>query len=142
VTIELLDSAAEDAEEVLVAWLQPLRATAVQRETGDPLPFTIVTQVAGTEDVDLEIADPIVSVHILVDKALGWDNAKEEKKLTERRMSELARWQDYITMSDGRVANVDYVTVVEPQHKQPYEDTQIIRYVGRYQIGLSYVPVT
>lgn len=140
--VELLESDAEDAEELIIAWLQPLRPTAVQRETGDPLPFTLVVQVAGTEDADLELADPVVSVHTLVDRALGWDNAKSEARMTRRRMRELARYHDPITMSDGRLANVDYCNVFESERWVEYEDTQILRKVGRYQLGISYVPVT
>jgi len=139
-TADLLFECAEDAEELIIAWMAPLRRSGSARETGDPLPFTIVTQVTGPELPDLGLADPVVSVHTLCDKALGWGAAKNEAKRTHRRMLQLARYGDPITLNGGRQASVDYVTVFESPIWVLYEDTQILRKVGRYTIGLSYVP--
>ena len=131
---------AEDAEELMAAWLAPLRRSGSARQIGDPLPFTLITAITGTEDPDLEIADPVVSIHTLCDKALGWGAAKDEAQKTSRRMHELARYRDTITLNGGRAAEVDYVTVFQSPIWVPYEDTQILRKVGRYTLGLSYVP--
>ncbi len=139
-TAELLSWCAEDAEELIVAWLAPLRRAGTARQADDPLPFTLVRHIAGTEDADLEIASPVVSVHTLCDKASGWAAAKTEATKTHRRMLLLARYRDTITLSDGRYGAVDYVTVTETPIWVAYESTQILRKVGRYQIGLSYVP--
>lgn len=139
-TVELIDEAAEDAEEVIVAWLAPLRRSAAIRRTGDPLPFTLVTHITGTECVDEGTADPIVSVHTLCDKSLGEDSALAECKLTHRRILRLARHLEDITLTDGRIANIDYLDVVESPIWVYYSD-QILRKVGRYQIGLSFVAV-
>ena len=132
---------AADAEELIVAWMQPLRRSGTARQTGDPLPFTLVTQITGTEDIDLEIADPVVSVHTLCSKTLGDGAAKTESQTTHRRMIELGRYRDDIIINGGQVINVDYVAVFQQQIWVTYEDTQILRKVGRYIIGLSYVPV-
>jgi hypothetical protein len=138
---ELFPSQAEDTEELLAAWMAPLRRSGAARQTGDPLPFTLITCITGTEDPDLETADPVVSVHTLCNRALGWGAAKDEAALTHRRMLELARYRDTITLNGGRLAEVDYVHVFQHPIWVTYEDTQILRKVGRYTIGLSYVPV-
>lgn len=139
-SVELLDYAAPDAEVVAIAWLSPLRRSAATRQTGDPLPFTLVTHIAGTEDADLGLADPVVSVHTLCDKSLGWAAAKDEANKTHRRMLLLARYQEPITLPDNSLAGVDYVKVFQSPIWVPYENTQILRKVGRYTLGLSYVP--
>jgi hypothetical protein len=56
-------------------------------------------------------------------------------------MIELGRYRDDIIINGGQVINVDYVAVFQQQIWVTYEDTQILRKVGRYIIGLSYVPV-
>jgi hypothetical protein len=140
VVAQLLDEAAEDIEEAVVAWLNPLRRSSAFRRTGDPLPFTLVTHVAGKECVEEGTADPIVSVHTLCDKALGEDAAAAECKNTHRRMLLLARELPDITLTDGRIVSIDYCEVVESPIWVFYSDL-ILRKVGRYQIGLSFVAV-
>ncbi|CNH16225.1 Uncharacterised protein [Mycobacterium tuberculosis] len=137
-TVELSNYSARDAEEVLIAWFTPLRRSGSAREPGDPLPFTLITHTAGTEDIDLGLADPVVSVHTLCDKALGYANAKNESSITHRRMIRLAHHLDPIPLTDGSIASVEYVKVFQEPIWVPYENTAILRKVGRYTIGLSY----
>lgn len=139
--IDLLNEAAEDAEELIVAWLTPLRRSGAIRHSGDPLPFTLVTHIAGSESVDEGLADPVVSVHTLCDKNLGEDAALAECKLTHRRMLDLGRNLRDITLTDSRIANVDYLEVVESPIWVYYSDL-VLRKVGRYRIGLSFVAVS
>jgi hypothetical protein len=134
----LADQAAEDVEEILVAWLTPQRRTVLERITGDVLPMTLVNHVAGAENVDEGTAAPVVSVHTLTQKSLGRVNLKNETQATHKRMLRLATHCDTITLSDGRTVGVDYVDVTESPITVPYGDDQIIRKVGRYEIGLSY----
>lgn len=128
-----------DLEEIIVAWLQPLRYTAIARQVDDPLPMALVTEVTGDEDDIIGIADPVVSVHTLCDRTLGYAAAKNEARNTHRRMLLLGRYLDAITLKDGRQAGVDYVSVFQRPRWVPYEDTQVLRKVGRYACGLSYV---
>lgn len=128
-----------DAEEIIVAWLQPLRYTAIARQPGDPLPMTLVTEITGTEDLLIGIADPVVSVHTLCDRNMGYSAAKDEAENTRRRMLLLGRYLDAITLKDGRTAGVDYVEVFQSQIWRNYEDTQVLRKVGRYMLGIGYV---
>lgn len=129
-TAELLSEGPEDIETLVVNWLQPLRRTANTRRSGDPLPMCVVQGTGGTENVEESSADPVVSVHTLVRKSLGEDNARDEKDKTHKRMLLLARYlEDY---------DLDYVKVFEVQKRVPYGDDQIIQYVGRYQFGQSY----
>lgn len=139
-TAELAFWAPEDVEELVVAWLIPLRPSSAFRNPGDPLPFTLVTHVAGTESVGEGTADPVVSVHTLCDKAVGVDAAMTECKATHQRMLRLLYGVDQITLTDGRKSGVDGGSVVESPRWEYYSDT-ILRKVGRYQIGLAYVAV-
>lgn len=140
-TVELADQVAEDSEEVIIAWLAPLRDTANQRVMGDPLPFTMVAHVAGNENPDEGTAAPVVSVHTFTSRDLGRANLKNETQTTHRRMLRLGKSCDTITLTDGRQVGVDYVDVVESPLFVPYGDEQILRKVGRYEVGLTYVPV-
>jgi hypothetical protein len=67
---------------------------------------------------------------------------KAQAKATHRRMLRLGTHCDTITLSDGRKVDVDYVEVVEQPIDVDYGDDQILRKVGRYEIGLTYVPTT
>lgn len=127
---EVLDEGPDDIETVVVQWLSPLRRTANTRRSGDPLPMTVVVTVAGTESVEESTADPVVSVHTLVRKSLGEDNARDEMLKTHKRMLLLARNLEQF--------NIDYLKVFQYQRREPYGDDQIIQYVGRYQFGQSY----
>lgn len=136
---EILNEAPDDAEEVVIAWLTPLRRTAQTRVSGEVLPFTLVTHLDGTEDVDCGYADDVVSVHTLCDKKLGEDAAKQEAEDTHRRMLLLARYLEDVVLTDGRIATIDYCTVFRRPRWEPYGDDQILRKVGRYKLGLAYV---
>lgn len=136
-TVELLDECADDVEEVVIAWLTPLRRCAAVRRTGDELPFTLVHHITGHERPDQMCADEIVSVHTLCDRAVGPAAAKAAAKDTHRAMLRLARHLDDIELSDGSSVNVDYVTVEETPITEFYSD-QILRTVARYKIGLTY----
>lgn len=138
-TAEILDEGVDDAQEVIIAWLQPLRRTAGIRRLGDPLPFTLVEHITG-EEVD-GYSDEVVSVHTLCDRALGEDAAKEETERTHRRMMLLARYLEDVELIDGRTATIDYVNVFQSPIWVEYGDAQILRKVGRYKIGLSYTNV-
>lgn len=44
-----------------------------------------------------------------------------------------------VTLSDGTVAGIDYLTVLIRPHREPFGDETVVRYVARYKLGLSYV---
>ncbi len=138
-TTPLYPYAPEDIETLLVAHLAPLRRCARERKPGDPLPFTLVTHVTGSDCPSEGTADPVVSVHTLCDKALGAPAARDAARETHRRMLHLLI-DPRIILSGGRVVAVQYVAMFNDE--QPrwefYSDT-ILRKVGRYQIGLPYV---
>jgi hypothetical protein len=128
---ELLDSGPADIETIVVEWLAPLRRTANTRRAGDPLPMTVVQQIAGKEDIDESWADPVIQVDTLCDKSLGEDAARDEKIRTHQRMLLLGRYLE----GEG---TIDWMRVFESQRREPYGNDQIIRYVGRYQFGQTY----
>lgn len=137
--VELADQLADDVEEIVIGTLVVLRRTADERKPTDPLPFTIVTHVAGAENPDEGTAAPVVSVHTLTQKSLGKVNLKNEARLTHRRMLWLGKSCPTITLADGRLVSVDYVDVLESPIVVPYGDDLILRKVGRYEVGLTYV---
>lgn len=147
---DLLDETADDAEVVTVAWMLPLRptATGIRRVAGDTLPFTLIRQIpGGKENVDEGTIDVVVEVNTLCDRNLGgedkgWSAARAAKDDTHRRMLLLARHLPDVPLAGGRNATIDYVKVFEHPHRQPHEDAQIIRYVARYTLGLSYSAVS
>jgi hypothetical protein len=141
-TVELNDYHANDIEEMVVAWLTPLCRAGVAREVGDPLPFLLVRHITGAENIEKQTADPIVSVHTLCDKNTGWAAAKRQAAKTHDRMTLWGRYHDTVTLpSTGATAVIDYVQVFEAPIWQVYADVSILRKVGRYQIGLSYINV-
>jgi hypothetical protein len=133
----LFPYAPEDIETALVAHLSPLRRCGFERQAGDPLPFTLVSHVTGTESANEGYADPVVSVHTLCDKGLGAPAARDEATKTHRRMLELLI-DPRITIGTRTMA-VQYVEVVEPPRWEFFSDN-ILRKVGRYRLGLPYVP--
>jgi hypothetical protein len=136
----LLPIGPDDVEDAIVAWMSAVRRSAMAWETGDGTPFTLVTLLTGAENAEIGFGDPIVQVDTLCDKALGYANAKAEKKLTHQRMLELCRNLDPVQLN-GRVWGADYGIVIEQQQRLPFGIPTIIRYVGRYQFGIPYVPV-
>lgn len=137
----LSDEMADDGEEVIVMWMLPLRPSSSIRLISDPLPFTLVTHITGSECEEESLSEPVVSVHTLCDKTLGISAAKDESKLTHQRMLRLARHVDDIKLSNGRIVNVDYVEVTESPIWVEYGDDAILQKVGRYRIGLTFVAV-
>lgn len=131
----------EDVEELLIAWLSPLRRTGNERIAGEVLPYTLVHQVGGEENMDEGTAAPMVSIHTMTNKRLGRANMKTEAKATHNLMLRLGMHCDAIQLSDGRLVGVDYVQVIESPIYTPYNDEQILRKVGRYEIGLTYASV-
>ncbi len=140
-SVELLGSHAENPVELVIAWLKPLRRTGAARVAGDPLPFTLVTHVGGSEDPATGFSRQLVQVDTLCDIALGYAAAFAEGVKTHDRMTLLARHCDCgsITLADTFPAAVDYVNVAESPRLIEYEDVRILRVMARYQIGLSYV---
>lgn len=146
---ELLNEQAEDGETVAAAWLAELRpgATSNARRAGDVFPFTlVVVEVPPKENVEEGTVDVVVTVRTLCNKNLGGPDqgyvaARNEKDRTHRRMLLLARHLEDVPLTGGRNATIDYVNVFSGQVRQKWDDDQVICYVGRYQIGLSYAEV-
>lgn len=135
----LAPDAAPSVEKTIVAWLTELGRTATKRDPGDELPFRIVKRIAGADDPIVGIDTASVSIHTLAATSTA---AHDEAQLTHRRMTLLARNPDTaITLLDGGVVNVDYCTTLMSPVEVDYGETGIKRYVARYEIGVSYLPV-
>jgi hypothetical protein len=139
-SVELLGRAAPNAQAFLLAWLAPLGACGTLRNPGDPLPFRMVTQIDGSGDLFSEW--PLVSVHTFGDTAGDIPDtlAMRASSITHRRLMLLM--DDPTTevqMADGSIAGLEYFDVKELPKKVNYHDTSVIRYVGRYELGLKLV---
>lgn len=130
---DILDVGPADMETLVVHWLMvwDRYRTANTRRAGDPLPFLLIQQVAGTESLEESTADPVIQVDILCDKELGEDVARDVKDDVHRRMLLLGRNLEV----DG---TVDWMKVFESPRRWPYENDKIIRYSARYQFGQTY----
>lgn len=134
----LLEVAAPDVQRVVCAWLRPLGRAATQRLAGDPLPFRLVNRVAGFDDHIEGIDVAVVSVHTFASDA----TATDEKNLTDDAMTYLARHPyTNIVLPGGVTANVNYCETVEKSCHQDYGDPNLVRYVGRWRIGLDFVGI-
>lgn len=142
-TAELLDVAADDGQEILISWLKPLCGgrVATERLSDEPLPFIVVEFVDGMESLEESYADNVYSVHTLIDKSVGWVAAKNIALDTHRRMLLLGRLLADVELPGGRMASIDHVKVFSVPRWVPYGDDQILRKVGRYQLGLPYTAV-
>lgn len=145
-TAELLDEDVDDAEEVFISWLTPLYDTpshvANTRRSGvDPLPFVLVNHLDSNENVEEFTVDALVSVHILTHKSAGEVASSDEASRVHRRILLLARYLENVDLAGGRTATIDFVKVFKRPKREPYGDDQILRRLGRYNLGLSYAKV-
>jgi len=141
---EVLDEAPDDAETVVVSWLKPLLAdgsVANSRRSGAALPFILVNHLASEETIEESSSEALVSVHVLTHKAAGEVESRDQAAEMHRRMLLLGRYLEDIDLGGGRNATVDFVDVAEPPIRREYGDEQILRRVGRYNLGLSYAKV-
>jgi hypothetical protein len=133
----LLQVGPDPVEDALCTWYAPIRRSSTTWETGDGTPFTLIKLLSGAEDLEVGFGDPIIQLDTLCDKSLGYINARNEKTITHQRMLELGRHLQPI-MCNGWVFGPDYVKVIETQQELPFGMTTVIRYMGRYQIGIQY----
>lgn len=144
-TAELLDEDVDDAETVFISWLTPLYDTtnhvANTRRSGDPLPFVLVNHLDSNESVENFTSDALVSVHVLTHKSAGDVASRDEASRVHRRILLLARHLEDVDLAGGRKATIDFVTVAKRPTREPYGDDQILRRLGRYNLGLSLAKV-
>lgn len=131
-------NAAPIATNALAAWLAPIRRSGSARRLDDPLPFTIITKIGGTEDPGCECAEPLMSLHTLSNKDLGYANAENEAEDTHRAMTQLARWVSPITLPDGTQVALDYVLIKQLPVPVEYDEVGVLRWVSRYSLGICY----
>lgn len=129
-------------EEFIISMLKPLGiAVGPERQETDPLPFYVVTAVAGKSNRFMLCAT--VSVHSF---------AKDTDDAMARAAASNAAWDadnllisltpfDVITMSDGRPASA-WVCPITPPMYADYRDPFIRRYVARYDVELRFTPTT
>lgn len=141
---QLLGDDAPDVEDFLCSWMSPLMRTATERKTDDEMPFCQVARISGADDADLGADEAVVQLDIF-DRAragmLAAQNAAISARNVHRRMTLMAREQSNVTLSDGSIACPDMVTTILRPFRMAYGDDQIVRYVARYTVGLSYVAV-
>lgn len=141
---DLLDQNAPDVEDFLCSWLAPLLRTAVERKTDDELPFCQVARISGADDEHTGVDEATVQLDIFDgtrNNMLAGQNAAITADRVHRRMMLLSREASTVTLSNGTEANADSVTTVIKPFRMAYVNDQVVRYVARYQLALSYVAV-
>ncbi len=133
--------AALSPTKMLAAWLAPVCRAGSAMRVGDSYPFILITKIGGTDDPLTNTAEPVMSLHTLCEKVLGYEAAEMAADTTHRAMTELVKNADPIMMPDGSLAICDYVKVVQAQIPVDYDEVAILRWVGRYALGLSYIPI-
>lgn len=134
---ELLDESAPAAERVVSAWLAPWKR-GTRRLSGDAVPYRLIHTVAGVDNPETGLTEAVVSIHTFASTP---EAAILESDKTHRRMLLLANNPlANITISTGQVVCVDYVKTAMLPTQVDYDDPNVIRYVARYDIGLSYTP--
>lgn len=129
----MASESAPSVELVLGAWLDG----GTRRVAGDPLPQRLVHRVAGADTPEVAQDVAVVSVHILAE---GDDAAIAESDATHEKMLELAlNPLTEITMRDGTKVCIDYCQVLMKPVEVDYQDPKVVRYVGRYEVGLPYI---
>lgn len=136
-TVELLDEEAPDETDFVICWLQPLLRSGTIRDSADEFPFAAVQRVAGGDDPDECLDEPVVQIDILAE---GVQAAKLIARRVDRRMKLLARKRPDVTLSDGSIANAEFCRTLQKPIPMPYKNELIIRHVARYELGLSYAP--
>lgn len=105
-----------------------------------PLPYRMVNRVSGHDDKVFESS--IVSVHTFGDNMI---DAESAAYITHGWMLALGPplvGQTPVTISNSQVVLADCVETMQSPIWVDYEDTNLRRFVARYEIGLRFVAVT
>lgn len=142
-TAELYGSIAPNSQSFVLAHLLPLAGDwghlgAKSWTTGMVLPYRMVTLIPGPSDLISSYST--VRTHTF---AKTFTEANNEAWNTHRRMLVLA--DDPLTnvvMSDGSIANCEWLEVSEEPHEEPYAAESVVtRFVSEYHLGLHFGPV-
>jgi hypothetical protein len=139
-TVEILDEDVDDDEAVVIAWLNPLLPeghVSNERKPGGPLPYYMVTHLEDNESVEESTVDSLISVHVLTHKSAGQVANRDEARTMHRRMLLLARYLEDVALPGGDIATIDFVKVSMRPRREDYGDEQILRRVGRYNLGFT-----
>lgn len=138
---ELLDEAPDDSETVVISWLKDLHPAghvANTRRSGGPLPYIVVQTIDSSESVDESSMNALVSVHVLTHRSAGEVSSRDETMRMHRRMLLLARYLEDVDLGGGRNATIAFMKIAEHPTRREYGDEQILRRIGRYELGLDY----
>lgn len=140
-TPDLLPEESPDAEDFFTSWLQPMMRAGTEHKQTDGYPFAVVQYISGSDDPFTGVEDGVVQVDFF-DTARSGMVAAQAAKITardgHRRIMYLAKHLSDVTMSDGSTANCDYIATTLKPTRMEYADEKVVRYVARYQVGLSY----
>lgn len=118
-----------DIEELLVTYLQPVSPgnVAVEMPTTPTLPFVLIERVAGGDD---KVTDrPIVDVHV-------FHTTRAQSSATAAQMHTLMHALNAkvpVAISTG-TKTIDRCLCIHGPSYVKYEDENLRRYVGRYEI--------
>ena len=119
--------AALDTEIFVISWLAPIIPASILHDPSDGVPFTKVTRIAGTTDIDTALDTQWIQLDTLIAKPSIGDGIQNR---VHERMRELR-----MQASD---APIEYCTTTLVPCRMDYDNPNIIRYVARYEIGLTH----
>ncbi len=133
----MASDAAPPIELVVTSLLSPLGARGTRRRAKDPLPQWIVRRVDGVDVPEVEQDIAVISIHTF---AASPEAAIAESDMAHAVMVGLAlNPLVEIALPGGRTATVDHCRILRKPAEVDYEDPGVVRYVGRYEIGLPYI---
>lgn len=127
---------APSVELVVTKWLSILGNTGTRRLAKDPLPQFIVRRVAGSDTPEEAQDVAVVSVHTFANSPIAaiTESGKAHKRMLQLILDPLAE----IDLGDMKVG-IDHARVLMAPAEVDYGTPGIVRYVGRYEIGLPYI---
>lgn len=139
----VLDEDAPDEEEFVVCALQSVMRTAGEMPANNQdWPFCTVVRVSGDDDPVAGTDDPVIQLDFYGKGSTRDESlvaAKTAAKQGHRRMMQLAKYGDAVTLSDDSDVSADFITTVLKPFRMAFEHDLVVRYTARYLVGLSYV---
>ena len=120
--------------ELIINWLKPLGEVGASRSPGAPLPFRMVSRVAGSDD---KVVDS--GIYQVDTFAATFDAAEYEALRTHERMLVLGpplAPQTRVQISTGTVFVDSVVTSQSPTWLQFTDAAPISRFVARYAVDI------
>ncbi|AEL98175.1 head-tail adaptor [Mycobacterium phage BigNuz] len=142
--IELLDREAPPDVRFLRAWLLPVGGgVGAKREPGDPFPFTLIQKFDGWENSHTQYGFyQFDHLAVAADGKSAYTACEDYARTIKRRMLYLRDhpWTE-VDVPGWGLATADRVRCTESPRHDPYNNTDVERFIARYSVHLRLVTV-